>query len=484
MTLSTTSGDLRLPHFSPDHERSFQTGYYIRVRPTLRLVSGFLSGTLGLYTLLSAHEPMAFVGVFNIPQLLLCLLIFGLTWAPTFERMWQPVLVLTSWVAAMMMFGALASMMVAHPPPVTDMRAGLIILRVIFTLQVCVFMVTVATFRLTFLPTLALQCGVVLVGAVAFVSHFTMGGERGHALLQFLEPVLVVLLAVLLTSFVQEKLARGAFEFNRRVSELQIQEHTMRLETEKMLHVLNGAIGGIVHDLGNPLTTVQSGAELTKEVLGDENTDLKTLGELNNVVLRGARMLGYLRTSLIEQSRVLEGKPVPVELKPVSVRYLVESGASFQQQHFSSKRPLIIEGDDLCICADEMKMVTVLMNLIGNALKYSDGEIRVRWQIEGKVLRLDVSDAGKAEQGLSQKQAGRLFAPFTRLEEHSNIEGTGLGLMSVRKIIEAHGGEVWLEGFSDGSADSPAFSTATHNLKPQIASPFRTSFVITCPLSG
>lgn len=99
-----------------------------------------------------------------------------------------------------------------------------------------------------------------------------------------------------------------------------------------------------------------------------------------------------------------------------------------------------------------MKLVTVLMNLIGNALKYSDAEVRVSWRERDGLLQLAVMDEGHQERGLSREEAARLFVPFGRLETHAAIEGTGLGLLSVQKIIEAHGGAVWIEGTGDGAA--------------------------------
>lgn len=462
------------PRFAPDIERGFQSGYYVRVRSTLRLVSGLLAAAIAGYALLGTREKLSFVGAFNIPQLLLCLLLFVLTWFPEFGRFWQRVMVGAGWLSATLMFNALA--MDLAPSGLGTVQ------HLQFTLQVCVFMVTVAAFRLTFLPTLALQLGVVLTGTASYTIYLVKAAERGQSLLVFFEPVLLVLLGVLLSSLVQEKLARGAFEVNRRLAGLQVQERAKRVETENMLRVLNGAIGGIVHDLGNPLTAVQTGAELTNQVLGDDQTSMDMLRDLNGTVLRGARMLSFLRVSLIEQSRAIEGKPVPIEPKPVSIRSIVDAGASFQQARFT-KHTLSIESEDAQICADEMKMVTVLMNLIGNALKYSDDGVGVTWQRQENMLQIAVMDVGKYGRGITQEQATHLFMPFGRLAAHAEIEGTGLGLLSVRKIVEAHGGEVWIEGFEDGTPSSPRFCTHPDECSSLLTEPYLTAFVITCPLA-
>lgn len=153
-------------------------------------------------------------------------------------------------------------------------------------------------------------------------------------------------------------------------------------------------------------------------------------------------------------------------------------------------RAVQIESPDARICADEMKMVTVFMNLIGNALKYSDSEVRVEWREWGteneneKQLIIAVLDCGTNGKGITREQAARLFTAFGRLETHSQIEGTGLGLLSVEKIVEAHGGEAFIEGFSDGMPDSPPFSTAQGSYPSLLHEPYRTAFVVTCPLAA
>ena len=144
------------------------------------------------------------------------------------------------------------------------------------------------------------------------------------------------------------------------------------------------------------------------------------------------------------------------------------------------------EGDAL-LCADEMKMVTVWMNLIGNGFKYSDGDVAVRWQEyrseEGACLLVVVADRGTRGVGISRANAGKLFAAFGRLDAHAGIEGTGLGLLSVQKIMEAHGGEAWIEGYEDGTPDSARFSTGRPAFPWMLEDGERTGFVVSCPLA-
>lgn len=107
-----------------------------------------------------------------------------------------------------------------------------------------------------------------------------------------------------------------------------------------------------------------------------------------------------------EQSRVLKGKPVPVELKPVLVRVVVEAGANFQKPRFSQDHTLSVEGEDFLVHADGMKMVTVLMNLNGNALKHFEGEVRVTCSSCSTVGRLLSSSAGNASSTRNSQHKG------------------------------------------------------------------------------
>lgn len=447
----------------------------------LRLVTAALALTLTVYLTAGWKQFAPFIGVFSTPYLAFCVLLFGLTYLPQFERVWQGATVGLAWLTS-----AATLLWVANsqsPPPATaaDPNPTVIITHLFFRLQVCVLIVGLAALRLQFRPALALQSGIAATGALIAVSAMPVDQNLLNGIERYFEPVLLVLLCALLSSFVQEQLSRSAFEANRRLALLQAQERQKRVETEKMLHILNMAIGGIVHDLGNPLAKVQMGAQ-TLDMLLDDEPEPELVRDITAAISNGADMLNFLRLSLIEQSRVLEGKPVPVELKPVPVLAIVEAGATFQKPRAIHSHTVTFDEQPYTIRGDEMKMVTVLMNLIGNALKYAHGQVHITWQPHGPLLLLAVMDQGHDGRGLTREQAGRLFTAFGRLEAHEAIEGTGLGLLSVQKIVEAHGGEVWIEGFDD-AAGTTHFSTARGDYPKLLRAPFRTTFALSCPLA-
>ncbi len=475
------------PRLTPDLARRFQTDYYARIRPGLRLVSLLMAGVSAAHTLLPSDGPTFIDLAVAVPTLLFWLCVFGLTWGRGFGRAWQPVLVLLGWATAVFVLGRLGHTLsgppagggLPHPPPSGGGPPSSVPMRFSFVLQMSVLMVTLSTLRLQFRWAALLQSGILTVGLWSFGTNLPPDADALRDLHFILLPALVLLLALLLAAFTQEQLAQGAFYASHLLAEERDGERREREQTQGQLRVLAQAIGGIVHDLGNPLTVVQMGAELVE--MQADSGDAAAIRETNGAVLEGAQMLNALRLSLIEQTRVLEGKPIPVNLWAEPLRSILEAGTRFQSPRFASGRGISLVGEDLEVYADRPKLVTVFMNLIGNALKYSDGEVRVVWHAEGGTVLVGVLDRGMAGRGICAAQAGRLFAPFGRLEMHAAVEGTGLGLVSARKIVEAHGGEVFVEGHTGGAPAPPPFTTAQGRYPSLLVPGFLTAFVVACP---
>lgn len=464
--------------FAPDLENAFREQYARKILPGLRgglllqLVI-FLLQNVSLFGGIRALSP-PLAGVFILSALLLASL------HPRFPRVWQPSVVVTFCVLDYLM---LLTGGPHHPSPGSARPAGGgdtqgdPLLLMVLTLVIIGFVLArllFAWFTAGCLIMAALQVFFAVTQARMPVEPFLLGAGI------FVAPSLAALMFV---TYVQERSVRGEFLASHRLALLHAAERQKRERTEGMLSVLNQAVGGIVHDLGNPLTSVQAGAETLRVLLEDPRPEPEMQREMLDIVSEGAQMLDYLRVSLLEQTRALEGKPIPLELAPASVRRIVDAGIHFQKPKFSSARKIAVPGGDLTLTVDPMKMTAVFMNLIGNALKYSDGEIEIAWREENGTALIAVLDQGRQASGLSETQARRLFAAFSRLEEHAGTEGTGLGLLSARKIVEAHGGEAYIEGYADGTPLSPLFSTAQSRYPSLLSGGFYTAFVVALPLS-
>ena len=103
---------------------------------------------------------------------------------------------------------------------------------------------------------------------------------------------------------------------------------------------------------------------------------------------------------------------------------------------------LIVDGDDAVVAADPTRLGQVLTNLISNGIKYSPdgGRIAVAVGVEGEKVAISVADRGI---GIDPGDLQRIFEPFQRVgRARDQIPGTGLGLSVVRRIVQAHGGEI------------------------------------------
>ncbi len=100
-----------------------------------------------------------------------------------------------------------------------------------------------------------------------------------------------------------------------------------------------------------------------------------------------------------------------------------------------------IELDRAMICGDEELLQQVWINLISNAIKFSEDEGSIFVELQHTVdgVQIKVKDDGK---GMSEETKGRVFEKFYQGEEAYGIEGSGLGLSLVKRIVELHGGKV------------------------------------------
>ena len=105
-----------------------------------------------------------------------------------------------------------------------------------------------------------------------------------------------------------------------------------------------------------------------------------------------------------------------------------------------------------CVMADGMQLTQVFQNLIGNAIKYRDQrqpEIRVSATPQGPFALFSVEDNGI---GIEPQYFERIFQMFQRLHTIKEYSGTGIGLALCRKIVERHGGRIWVESHPGGGS--------------------------------
>jgi signal transduction histidine kinase len=217
----------------------------------------------------------------------------------------------------------------------------------------------------------------------------------------------------------------------------------------------------VSHELRTPLTSIIGFSEmLAKGIAGPLNEEQT---EYANTILERGEELLRLITQVLEMSKMEMGT-MRLSLEPIELIDVVARAFSAATIPAERARVHLIQELDAGlppVLIDSDKVQQVLVNLISNAIKFnrSEGHVLVRAELApmrrpfeedffgeevADALRVSVSDTGI---GIPDDQLGRIFDAFYQVDSSSTREhgGAGLGLSIVRKLIEAHGGEVWAE---------------------------------------
>ncbi|PYQ04863.1 MAG: hypothetical protein DMF82_09755 [Acidobacteria bacterium] len=197
----------------------------------------------------------------------------------------------------------------------------------------------------------------------------------------------------------------------------------------------------IAHDFRSPLMAIRGFAEL---VLEDADLPIESRQEFMQTIMDQTDDLARLANDTLLISRMETGK-IQYEWQDMELAPLILEAVPLGLSRHSvvTDVPAALPA----IVADADRMKQVLTNLLNNAVKYSPegGAITVRVRERGdQHIVIEVADQGL---GIPPDQVGRLFQKFERVrsDEHLRISGTGLGLYICRKIVEGHGGQIWVE---------------------------------------
>lgn len=214
-------------------------------------------------------------------------------------------------------------------------------------------------------------------------------------------------------------------------------------------------IADVAHELRTPLTTIKSHMEaLLDGVLPPEPGTF-------HLVHREADRLARLVEDLQELSRA-EARHLNLRLEPVEVHALAAAAASRLNPQYQEKGvSLEVSVPDHLprVRADEDRIIQVLLNLLGNALRYTpaDGRVSITARKHGGEVQVSVGDTGV---GLAPEDLSRVFERFYRVDRSRSRAGggSGLGLTISKHIVEAHGGRIWAESPGPGKGSTLHFT--------------------------
>ena len=247
-------------------------------------------------------------------------------------------------------------------------------------------------------------------------------------------------------------IARGIFECKLpwsappEIKELGLAIHSMCEQLKALDQMKSDFFSSISHELRTPLTSIKEGTSLLLEGLGGEITEKQK--KLLKIIAGESNRLIDLVNSSLDLSKMEAGMMV-FHFTQADVMPLIHKAVGeIEPLALAKKIRLRAENHEPLplVKMDRERILQVLRNFLGNAVKYSfeGGEVRISARREDGKLKVSVSDTGP---GIPKEDLAAIFEKYQQGPRgHSeSAKGTGLGLAIVKQIISAHGGTVWAE---------------------------------------
>jgi two-component system NtrC family sensor kinase len=219
-------------------------------------------------------------------------------------------------------------------------------------------------------------------------------------------------------------------------------------ELERKNRELEAFSYSVSHDLRAPLRAIDG---MSQMLLDDYGPVLDATGhDYLTRVRAAAKRMGELIEDMLQLARVSRQD---VRRTPVDLSHQASAVLAELQRREPDRQVEVVVKEGMQVDADERLMAIVLENLLGNAWKFTSKQAAARIEmaastVEGETV-YEVRDNGA---GFDMTYASRLFRSFQRLHRETDYPGTGIGLATVQRVIDRHGGRVWAEGTVNSGA--------------------------------
>jgi PAS domain S-box-containing protein len=208
-------------------------------------------------------------------------------------------------------------------------------------------------------------------------------------------------------------------------------------EAQEAIRARDEMVAVVSHDLRNPLQSILTACQLL-----ELDAPAERRGEFTAILRRSAKEMERLVEDLLDVSRIEAGE-LSLALDPVQVPGVLSESLALYRPLAANKNVRLefaVQETLPSIVGDRGRLLQLFSNLIGNAIKFTDGGGRVELSArrgEGEIL-ISISDTG---QGISEEELPRIFDRFWQADRKGR-QGTGLGLTIAKGIVEAHGGTI------------------------------------------
>jgi signal transduction histidine kinase len=198
------------------------------------------------------------------------------------------------------------------------------------------------------------------------------------------------------------------------------------------------------HELRTPLNAIIGFSEVLHEQMFGELNE-RQLAYVDDVLEAGRHLLSLIN-DVLDLAKIEAGR-MELELSSVAIPEILRSAVSMLSERASGggiALALSTEPEEITITADERRVRQIVFNLVSNAVKFtpSGGRVDISALAEDGRVEIAVTDTGP---GIRPEELERIFEEFEQATAGKKAEGTGLGLPLSRKLVELHGGRLWVE---------------------------------------
>ena len=205
-------------------------------------------------------------------------------------------------------------------------------------------------------------------------------------------------------------------------------------------------LSSMSHELRTPLNAVLGFSQLL--AMDTQSPLVKEQLECVDEIKKAGRHLLELINDVLDLAKIETGK-MSISLEPVKLASIMEEALMLMKPMAQKHQVDIVRLEEACCCeyvmADALRIKQVVINLISNAIKYNreNGQVRLSCQMQGDYVQMKIADTGV---GIPEEELASIFEPFHRIEATRNsVEGTGIGLSVVKRLMEKMNGGVRVE---------------------------------------
>jgi len=275
-------------------------------------------------------------------------------------------------------------------------------------------------------------------------------------------------------SYAQERNRQLLDELKQLNEELEqrVQQRTAELAQSKdRAQAANRAksnfVANLSHELRTPLTSIAGFAEaLQEKYFGDLN---EKQAEYVKYIQDNSQHMLSLINQIVDLEKIETGK-TEIQISNVKMKILLKKSISMIEEkaaehHITLDYELAPEIDELEVHVDELKLQQVVINLLSNAVMFTPdgGHVTVRVKLEEKQLMVEVADNGI---GIAPENQEKVFEDFFQVKGgiKDKTPGLGLGLGLSRRLVEMHGGKLWVESEGEGRGSRFVFTIPSSDM--------------------